>query len=213
MSELQPARAPGVLGDLGSSLLERAYSLYFAELTRRLGRRIYCKETANDIAQSAFIKLAAHKNLESLEDAKALVFKIARDLSIDHMRKEATHRRIHEENGGSFAVNGCDPATPEDNAIENDLYRQLLDVVSRLPKKRREALLLARFQGRNLSEIAAALNISEESARRHIYQGLRDCRIAMEAALGPPPGEPARPPEKRAKLNGYNEHSTPFKHR
>lgn len=213
MSELESARAPGVLGDQGSSLLERAYSLYFVELTRRLGRRIYDGATASDIAQSAFVKLAAHKDLESLDDAKALVFKIARDLSIDHMRKEATHRRIHEENGETLAVNGHDPATPEDEAIENDLYRQLIDVVSRLPKKRREALLLARFQGRNLSEIAVALNISEETVRRHIYQGLRDCRSAMEEALGPPPDEPTRPPEKRAKFNGHNGHRIPFKHR
>lgn len=213
MSELETTRAPGVLGDQGSSLLGRAYSLYFAELTRRLRRRIYDEATASDIAQSAFVKLAAHKGLETLDDAKALVFKIARDLAIDHIRKEATHQRIHEENGETLAVNGHDPATPEDHAIERDLYRQLIDVVSRLPKKRREALLLARFQGRSLSEIAVALNITEETARRHIYQGLRDCRTAMEAALGPAPDEPASPPEKRAKLNGHNGHRIPFKHR
>lgn len=213
MSEVEPARAPDVLGDQGSSLLERAYSLYFSQLTKRIGSRIYDEATAHDIAQSAFVKLAAHKDLKTLDDAKALVFKIARDLAIDHMRKESTHRRIHEENGDTLALNGHDVATPEDDAIESDLYRQLFDVVSRLPEKRREALLLARFQGRSFSEIAEALNISEETVRHHVYLGLRDCRRAMEEALGPPPDEPANPPEDRAKMNGYNGHRISFKHR
>jgi RNA polymerase sigma factor (sigma-70 family) len=51
--------------------------------------------------------------------------------------------------------------------------------VDALPTKQRAALVLRHVQGLNYSEVAQALDCSEDSARANVYQAIRRLRSEM----------------------------------
>lgn len=171
-------------GQTDATFLELAYRENFDNLTRRLRSRVYDEATARDLAQAAFLKLARHCPLPTLDDARALVYRIGKELAIDHVRNESRRAKIRDQHHEHFAITHPSP-TPEQELIGRDELRRLETIVDRLPKKRRAALLLSRFEGKSVPEIAEKLSITEASVRRHIYDALRACRSAMKNDAAP----------------------------
>ena len=119
---------------------------------------------ADDCFQETF--MAALRNYETLDGAnpRAWVMTIARNKAIDHHRARA-RRAIPKEDLPEVRA----PAEPERDP-------ELWAAVAELPDKQRTAVALRFAADLRYREVAAAMETSEEAARRNVHEGLRKLR-------------------------------------
>jgi RNA polymerase sigma factor (sigma-70 family) len=120
---------------------------------------------ADDCFQETF--MAALRNYESLDGAnpRAWVMTIARNKAIDHHRARA--RRA--------VPKGDDlPDVPAPRPPDRD--PELWTAVGELPEKQRAAVALRFAADLRYREVAAAMDTSEEAARRNVHEGLSKLR-------------------------------------
>ncbi len=127
------------------------------------------REAADDCFQETFMAALRAYPRTRVENPRAWVLTIAHRKALDHFR--ARRRRpvpIPELPEVPVA-----PGEPRDDSLWSR--------VGALPPKQRAAVLL-RFAG-DLShrEVAAAMDISEDAARRNAFEGLRTLRQEMTA--------------------------------
>jgi len=127
---------------------------------------------ADDCFQETF--MAALRSYETLDGAnpRAWVMTIARNKAIDHHRS-AARRPVPK---GDDLPEVAAPAK-----VEHD--PELWAAVAELPDRQREAVGLRFAADLRYREIAAAMNTSEEAARRSVHEGLKKLRdtITKEA--------------------------------
>ncbi|MGZ4270069.1 MAG: RNA polymerase sigma factor [Solirubrobacteraceae bacterium] len=127
------------------------------------------REAADDCFQETFLAALAAYPRTRIENPRAWVLTIAHRKAIDHFRA----RRRRPVPMGELPEVPVAAAEPRDASIWQR--------VGTLPPKQRAAVLL-RFAG-DLShrEVAAAMDISEDAARRNAFEGLRTLRQEMTA--------------------------------
>jgi len=128
--------------------------MYGEEIYIFLRKFLKDEEIAKDILQETFLK-AMKVSLEE-EKAKNYLFKIAKNLAIDYLRKEG--RLVYEKE--LLEGNVEDP----EYIIENrDIWRPLNEI-------EREVLILYYYKGYSYEEISKKLRISLNTVKSHIYR-------------------------------------------
>ena len=123
---------------------------------------------ADDCFQETFIAaLRAYPRVRHGRELRAWLLTIARRKALDHHR--ARSRRP------------VPVAEPPETAAEPDLNgaleaRALWELVGALPEGQRAAIALRYAGGLRYREVAAALDCSEDAARRRVHDGLRALR-------------------------------------
>jgi len=131
-------------------------------LTATLGRH-----DADDCFQETWLSaLRAYPRLRADSNLRSWIFTIAHHKAIDHVR--ALRRR-------PVAV----ATVPEHAAAaEAEANDELWALVRELPPKQRTAIALRFVSDAGYPEIAAAMGMTEEAARRNVHEGLK--RLRME---------------------------------
>ena len=119
---------------------------------------------ADDCFQETF--MAALRRYDSLDGAnpRAWVMTIARNKAIDHHRARS-RRAVPKAALPDLAAPGRPEPDPE-----------LWEAVGELPDKQRTAVALRFAADLRYREVAAAMETSEEAARRNVHEGLRKLR-------------------------------------
>ena len=134
--------------------IEKYFKMYGEEIYIFLRKFLKDEEIAKDILQETFLK-AVKVSLEE-EKAKNYLFKIAKNLAIDYLRKEG--RLVYEEE--LLEGNVEDP----EYIIENrDIWRPLNEI-------EKEVLILYYYKGYSYEEISKKLRISLNTVKSHIYR-------------------------------------------
>jgi RNA polymerase sigma factor (sigma-70 family) len=139
---------------------ERFYEEHKAPVLARL-RRMLGRETADDAFQETFLRaLRAYPTLEHGRHLRAWVLTIARNVALDELRKPRPDGTLPE-----VAVE--DPPTP---------HAELDDLTDELPPTERAAVVLRYGYDLSYTDIAAALDSSEDAARQAASSGVRRLR-------------------------------------
>jgi RNA polymerase sigma-70 factor (ECF subfamily) len=150
------------------------------DITAALRRRGLNEETAADITQDTFVKVLASPpgNAVTVHNPAAYLFRVARNLGIDHQRHERVLRRV-EMSAEDFAAI-IDPA-PSPEAAVYDRQRLALTkaALAELPERTRIAFEMHRVDEMTLAEVAAELDLS--TAR--IWSLIRDAYDHIDARL------------------------------
>ena len=96
--------------------VENLISLHSATLVRFLARRMNSREDAEDIAQAAFIRLYTLDDPDKLSNAKAFLFQVAANMSIDQLRRKVLHQNYLEREGAKAPNDGSTPVSAQ---VEN----------------------------------------------------------------------------------------------
>lgn len=129
---------------------------------------------AEDLLQEVWIRC---QSSEKPEKPLHFLYRVVRNLAVDKYRAQGRERQyfVQADEGTTESV----PAATAD-AETNMSGRQELDAVMAaldgLPEKTKRAVLLCRFEGWKLREIAVELDIPIGSVHRLIAQGLEHCR-------------------------------------
>ena len=142
------------------------YDLHFDDIRRYLIYRSGDQELSGDIAQNVFMKVWIKKIDIASGNIKSLLFKMATDDFISHIRRE----KVEREYTNSLDLRlTCETDNGEDLSERKKKFEKVLN---QLPQKQRVALLMNKMQGLTYKEIAESLNLSQKAIEKRISQAL-----------------------------------------
>jgi RNA polymerase sigma-70 factor (ECF subfamily) len=125
---------------------------------------------AEEITQEIFIKIWVCRDLlEHVDNFEGYLFTIARNKTLNHLRKAAYDMRLMKELMGYMREAHNDV---EESIQLRDYNKILNEGIARLPPQRRLVYELSRTQGLNHDEIASQLNISKNTVKNHLVTTL-----------------------------------------
>jgi len=151
--------------------VERFYADHRDGVFRYLRRIVGAPEAARDLTQEVFLRVSRAGVPEAPEQGRrAWVFKIARNLALNHVRNG--HRRPVSVELGEIVV----PATQE-------LGVAMRAAIEALPALDRDIFLLREMTGLRYEEIASACDVSLEAVRSRLHQARQSLRTSLGASL------------------------------
>lgn len=143
------------------------YYTHFDDLRRYLIYRSGDQDLSGDIAQNVFMKVWTKKIELASGNIKSLLFKMATDEFISHIRRKKVERAYSD----SIDLRLLQESDNGDDELK-DKKEQFKKALNQLPEKQRTALLMNKMQGLTYEEIAESLNLSEKAIEKRISQAL-----------------------------------------
>ncbi len=164
--------------------IEPLYTELHDDLHVYFARRVESSEAAEDLVQETFLKfLRALEQGRTVSNAEAYLFRLARNLVIDHYRT-----RRHSSPPPELLDESQEDARNEET--RRVIAGWMRDFISTLPSPYRETLLLSEFHGLPYSEIAGRTGGTVGTVKSRVHRGrklLRErlitcCRFHFDAA-------------------------------
>lgn len=149
--------------------LRKAFELFQEPLYKYIYGKTKSQEIAKEVVQLTFIKLWKYRHrLEEELTLSSVLFRIARTIMIDELRKQKALRKAE--------LNG-EKATQWELITEsiayNDTMRKLELLIKQMPPVRQRVFRLSRLNYYNYNEIANMLSISPKTVENHINLALK----------------------------------------
>lgn len=147
------------------------FTLYRQGVFRYLCRIVGQVETAHDLTQEVFLRVA-RSPVPAADEAgrRAWVFKIARNLVLNHLRDG--RRRLEPV----ALTDVAEPATQE-------LAVAIGQALASLPEVDRDVFLLRETAGLSYGEIAAACELTVEAVRARLHRARQQLRAALDGPV------------------------------
>lgn len=156
------------------------YTRYYRELLGFLTIKLRCPHEAADMVQETFARLVALDDVSAIRQPRAFLYRIARNLAVDSVRKRSMQARHFIDLTEVDEAPSDDPMP--DHLIEEDQLRRALDqTITEMPARRRDVFLLYRFAGLKQTEIAGRLGISTSMVERHLMKAMAQCRQRLQS--------------------------------
>lgn len=163
---------------MSGSDLKALYLAHRGEIQDYLDRRVRCKETAADLTQDTFIRLSEQMGRTRIDNFRAYLFSAARNLFIDHSRRQG-HRKAEPLDPQGMSSVGPETPTLEQAAIARQQLAALNRVIQNMPAPCREVFLLVRVEGLTYVEIGERLGISSKTAYSRMVRALDLLKLGM----------------------------------
>ncbi|WP_448701137.1 RNA polymerase sigma-70 factor [Mucilaginibacter sp. AW1-3] len=163
---------------------ENAFRQLFTLYHHRLGAYIYnltdSMELAEEIVQDVFLKIWINRDvLANIKSFKAYLFVVSKNHALNCLRKVA-RERSHATEWDDNVVNAI--AVEEDEQYNR--YDGLLDkAINNLPPQQKKVYMLSRQQHLKYKEIAAKLNISAETVKKHLQVSIASITSYVQANI------------------------------
>jgi len=161
----------------------KAYDLYVDQLYRFIYFKVGSREEAEDLCSAVFLKTWNYilgNNLKDHKTLKALLYKIARNLIIDHYRKNKNRETISLD--GDNGIQVIDEKQSAAKAME--LKTDLLVLETKLPQLKdeyREIIILRFVNELSIKEVAEILDKSKGNTRVLIFRALKALKELLES--------------------------------
>ena len=142
-------------------------------------------EAAEDAAQEAFVRLWEHRDRWESGSARAVVFRIGRNIALDLRRRADVRRRWRRDHRYDPTLS---PPTPEEELTGTELLLRFREALESLPPRRREVFELIRLRGLSHRDVAEVLEVSDQTVANHMRLAMKDLRHLL---LDPPAESPA----------------------
>jgi RNA polymerase sigma factor (sigma-70 family) len=181
-----PASRPSDRGSRAEHLTQ-LFNEYHGRLVKFLAARTHSWDDARELAAQTFEQIISRNGSESISFFSAYLYRTARNLATDQLRKRATQLR-------TASLVRYDPSVPEASPEPIHVQAERLAVLQRarqqLPPHLRLALALRLEDDLPDSEIVArfaaeGVQISERTVRRYLTAAFTQIRQALIAAESP----------------------------
>lgn len=142
------------------------FSTHGTALRSYLQHRLGDGHTASDLVQDVFLNVLERPDT-SINDIRGYLYAIARNLLINHCKREARRRTVSLV-PEAFTQLADDQPSPEDAAGSRLQLERVQALVRELPPRTQEIFILNRIEGLTYAEVARELGISESSVQKHL---------------------------------------------
>ncbi len=154
---------------------------FYTQILHFLRKRTDNTSDAADMTQDVFTQWLGYQDRGKIEQPRAFLFQMARNLLSDHWRRQKVRHAALETEASDEAAADNDPL---DHAQQAQRLEQLREVLAELSPRRREALMLHRFEGLSQAQIAERMGISVSMVEKHIAQALLHCKQHLQRDSG-----------------------------
>jgi RNA polymerase sigma factor (sigma-70 family) len=155
------------------------------------------REAAEDACQDAFVRLWEQRERWHDGCARALLFRIARNLAFDVKRRERVRREWVAREGAAERT-GNDA---EEQVEVWELERRFHEALGALTPARRETVESVRLQGLTHEQAAEALGVSQQTIANRMTLALADLRVLLGDVLFDAVATDPKGPHRRARVS------------
>jgi RNA polymerase sigma-70 factor (ECF subfamily) len=153
--------------------IERLYDGHAQPLFAFLLNFTRDEQDTRDVLQEIFVKLAREpKLMDGVREKRAFLIRLAHNAAIDLIRRRGTRERTKE----NFVAEIISPFAPTSDPDEKIFREELAIALGELPEEQRAVVHLKLWEGLTFDSIAAALEISPNTAASRYRYGLDKLR-------------------------------------
>jgi len=152
---------------------EKTYTEYWKKLNAFSYTMTQDKDLAQNIVQDVFIDLWERREELSINAIEPYLFRAVKNQVFKHYQNNRVDKTILEDKFEDYIIDNFTSIDPE----VMDLLYSLLD---KLPEKRKEVLLMYKFQDMSIDQIAAELGLSKQTVKNQISSGLKQLREGLK---------------------------------
>ena len=148
-------------------------------LIHAIFRIVDCPETAEDLAQEAYLKMMHAAETQDISYPRPFLYQIARNLALDHLRKQQIRQPIadlsnndDEDQGYALDQIPGNLPTPEQQTADRQQVALMLEALNGLSERRRQILVLHKFHHWPYDRIAQHFGISRSAVEKNIHAAL-----------------------------------------
>lgn len=154
---------------------ERVYHSYCNRIYSYILKQCRSESIADEVVQGVFVRLWEKKlQLSSDHPLEAQLFRMAKTIFIDELRKAAHQRRYLESLQLKHYLESIEEKIEHKSELE-----QVLSLINDMPPKRKQVFLMSRFEHCSYLEISEKLSISPRTVENHIALALKQLRRLM----------------------------------
>jgi RNA polymerase sigma-70 factor (ECF subfamily) len=155
---------------------QRAYrelvDRYLTGITRFAARVLGDRAEAEEVAQETFLRLWTEASgFEPRAQPKTWLYRIARNLCIDRIRKRRTHGTEEE-----LLERSAGEDRPSALLLRKQTAERVEHALAKLPERQREAITLVHYEGLTGTEACEVLGVGAEALESLLARGRRSLR-------------------------------------
>lgn len=171
--------------------LNQLVSLWYKRIYNYVHKYHADHDVASDLAQKTFIQMFKYiPKLKEVDRFKPWLYRIATNLCFEESRQNKKRKTvsINEDGGGDEEVNVKMQVVeakgnffnPERNFQQGELENVLLTALNGLSEDQRSVVIMKEYEGLKFTEIAEAMETSENTVKTWMYRGLKNLKISLE---------------------------------
>lgn len=152
-------------------------------LKRFLARFFSDRQDIEDVAQEAYLRAYVAEQKKDIEQPKAFLFRIARNLALTQLTRKSRQITDYIEDSGDPTV--IESGETVDGEVEaQESFGLYCEAVAALPEKCRQVFLLRKVHGLPHKEIAERMSMSVSSVEKYLRRGILECRAYVREREG-----------------------------
>ena len=156
-------------------------------------RLLWDEQRAEDLTQEVFCRVFVHrKSYKAKAKFSTYVFRIARNLWIDHYRSQGKNPRVTslyvpvgKDGSGQELIDTIPaPDSAETTAAQSEIALKLQEALSQLSEEQRLTFALAKNQGMKYAEIAETLRVPVGTVRSRMHSAVQKLQRILREQTG-----------------------------
>jgi RNA polymerase sigma-70 factor (ECF subfamily) len=142
---------------------------------------------AEDAVQEALFNAWKHiEDFDGRSSFKTWLHRIAVNAALEQMRRNARHEMVElgaesDEDAGDFLLQrSADDPGPEQQALGDEIGRQVEDHLGRMTVIERTAFVLRHAEGHSIEDIAQTMSMNASASKQAIFRAVRKLRGALQ---------------------------------
>ena len=154
-------------------IFEQTYTEYWKKLNAFSYTMTQDKDLAQNIVQDVFIDLWERKDDLNINAIEPYLFRAVKNQVFKHYQNNRFDKTIMEDQFEDYVIDNFASIDPE-------LMDSLYSLLDKLPEKRKEVLLMYKFQDMSIDQIADELGISKQTVKNQISSALKQLREGLK---------------------------------
>lgn len=126
---------------------------------------------SEDLVQEVFLRVLKYRrSYQSRSKFRVWLYQVARNAHIDYLRKKKDAFPLEEQ----FYDIQSEERAPEDSFVHSQEADRINQALARLPLKKREVLILSRYQDMKYREIADLFGCRIGTVKTYVHRALKD---------------------------------------